>query len=232
MLSDRKKQIEFLRIALVIIGFALVFGAHVVQGYYNSLFGEISTTESYQTLAAQKALNGHMPLRDFAYSHMPLSPYLSGAIMKVVGYGLVHQRIINVIVSGLSLLAIIIALRKRLGAWEPGLAIAFVAAASPFWASIQTLGTGLAFSSLFLGISFFMAITTGPFLLRAIVFSMAAAFAIGCELNLVPVVVVLCSVFMLEIEGVKKKVIVAGLTVLFVLLTLGPFLIVAGTRLY
>ncbi len=219
---------ELPRIALIAFGAALVFGVLGWIGFYYIFHGELAPHEIFQTLAAREAMHGRIPCRDFAYTNMPLLPYLSGIATAATGYGLTDLRAANLIVAGAGLLIIILALRRRLGAIEAGFTATFVVAASPQWVWIQLSGANYAWASLFLAVAFYAAIVEQPLLRRAIVFAVAVSLAIQCELGVALLAAVLTSVLLVEIKGTKQRLITLGVAAAVFVVSLIPVVAVAG----
>ena len=49
--------------------------------------------------AAARAMEGAVPYRDFGYTQTPLFPYLLGAALKCLGFGILEFRTLNVALS-------------------------------------------------------------------------------------------------------------------------------------
>ncbi len=221
-----------LRIALVVVGLALVCGLLGWLGYNYVYHAELTAHESYVSLAARETMNGRVPCRDFAYSRMPLLLYLDGILMTMTGYGLAQQRLINLTVAALGLLVIVLAVRSRLGSFEAGLVAAFAATASPYWVWIQVRGTSYAWAGLFLAIGFLAAMSHWPPLRRAIVFAVAAALTLHSDPNMFLVTVILAAVLVVQAHGKKERLIVIGAYLGILLLAFVPMMAVVGAEVY
>ncbi|MCP4674864.1 MAG: hypothetical protein GY854_05015 [Deltaproteobacteria bacterium] len=221
-----------LRIALVILVLAFVCGLFGWLGYYYVYHAELTAHESYVSLAAHEAMTGRVPCLDFAYSRMPLLLYLDGVLMTLTGYGLTPQRLINVAVAALGLLAIVLAVRSRLGSFEPGLVAAFTAAASPQWVWIQARGTSYAWAGLFLAIGFLAAMARWSPRRRAVVFAIAAALALHSDPNTLLVTIILAAVLVLQLQGIKERLIAIGTYFGVLILAFVPMMAVVGAEVY
>lgn len=86
------------RLAWWFAGFAYlaIAGWHVLANGTNA-------DEGFYAIAARSVWEGDLPYRDFGYTQFPLYPYINGAIMQVIGFGLFEQRLAN---AGWALLTI------------------------------------------------------------------------------------------------------------------------------
>ncbi|MDD5307584.1 MAG: hypothetical protein PHU25_09730 [Deltaproteobacteria bacterium] len=217
----------WLRVALSVLGLAIVFGVYgrfVAQDLDGTA---LNADEGYYAVAARSVLEGKMPYRDFGYTQMPLLPYVNGLAMRVVGFGVLEQRAVNATWAGLGLLALILALRQRLGRLEPGIVAAFTVAASPNWIAFQTIGKSYGAAGFFLACSAAAVLVRGPVLARAGALAVAATLAVGCRLSSGPVVVLLGAALFFEARGWREKLIAAGLPIGVGVLSLAPFVLAA-----
>ncbi len=193
------------RMAFIFAGFALVFGTHLSLCIYYLNHGFMGADEGFYAIAARSVMDGRIPYRDFAYTQMPLLPYLNGLVMEIFGYTMATQRVINLVWSTIGLVAMILALRQRLGRWEPGLVAAFCVAASPHWAALQAIGTSHGAAGMFLSLSAAAVLSTFPHMRRVIAFALFATMAVGCRLSCAPVVIPLCFALALETRGRRRR---------------------------
>ena len=128
------------RIASVALGFTIVLGTYIFLSTHYLNKSAMSSDEGFYAMAGSRVMKGEIPYRDFGYTQMPLLPYINGVLMEVFGYGLLNQRTINLIWGAIGLLAIILAVRWRIGRWEPGFVAAFTVAAAPHWTHLQAMG--------------------------------------------------------------------------------------------
>jgi hypothetical protein len=211
------------RYALVALGFAAVFGTHLALTTYYLDRTNMGADEGFYALAARNALDGELPYRDFAYTQMPLLPYWNGLALEIGGYGLVEQRVVNIVWSCLGLLGIILALRQRLGRWEPGIVAAFAVAASPHWAELQAAGTSNGVAGMFLALSTGVVLTSYPIKWRAIGFGLLGTLAVGSRLSCGPVVLLLEAALVLEASGRRERLIALAVPAAFAVVGLVPF---------
>ncbi len=59
--------------------------------------GMRNADEGFYALASKLVYAGQVPYRDFAYTQTPLFPYMQGAAMELVGFGVREQRWLNVL---------------------------------------------------------------------------------------------------------------------------------------
>jgi hypothetical protein len=81
-------------------------GFYVERGLANS-------DEGFYAYASYAVMHGKLPYRDFAYTQMPVLPYLQGAIMSFTGFGVRQQRWINACLGALSV-ALGVAIWRRI----------------------------------------------------------------------------------------------------------------------
>jgi hypothetical protein len=220
------------RIALVVLGFAVVFGSHaLILGNYAES-GRMNADEGYYAIAARSALEGRLPYRDFAYTQMPLLPYLNGLVMELCGYGLTVQRAINSAWSFAALLAVVLALRLRTGSFEPGLAAAFCLAASPHLAEMTAMGK--THGAELMGMALLALAASAPLTPpgKAAWMSACGVLAVGVRLSCAPLWALLMLLPVLEARGWRERLLVLAIPVGAVLVSLGPFLLAAPEQMF
>ncbi len=211
------------KIAMVCLGFAVVFGLHLGLFSYYLDHGRMGADEGFYAIAARNVMEGEIPYRDFSYTQMPLLPYLNGAMMKVFGFGLKTQRILNIIWSCIGLLAAILALRQRLGRWEPGILAAFCVVSSPHFVQLMGMGNSHGAATMFLSLAVAAAISRFPYMRRLVAFGVFAALAVGCRLSVAPVTAVLAVIFIVEASNTRRRLLAIAVPSGFVLVLLLPF---------
>jgi hypothetical protein len=216
---------NILKISLIVLGFAVVFGLHLGLFCYYLDHGRMGADEGFYAIAARNVMEGEIPYRDFSYTQMPLLPYLNGAMMKVFGFGLKTQRILNIIWSCIGLLAAILALRQRLGRWEPGIVAAFCVVSSPHFVQMVGMGNSHGAATMFLSLATAAAISRFPYMRRLVAFGVFAALAIGCRLSVAPVLAVLAVVFLIEASSTRRRLLAIAVPSGFVLVLLLPFFV-------
>jgi 4-amino-4-deoxy-L-arabinose transferase-like glycosyltransferase len=122
----------------------LLYGA--IAGF-NIAYGAMNVDEGFYAAAARAVWQGEVPYRDFGYTQAPLLPYVNGAVMKVVGFGLFEQRTLNAVWS---LLAIVLgmALLRRRGFVGRAVLLLLLFALTPAWMYLTSLGKTYGFVSL------------------------------------------------------------------------------------
>ncbi len=220
--SKRAKQI-----ALVLLGSAVVFGTHLTLFSYYLDHHRMGADEGFYAIAARNVMEGKIPYRDFAYTQMPLLPYLNGVMMEIFGYGLLQQRAINIGWSCVGLLAIILAVRQRLGRWEPGFVAAFTVAASPHFVGMLTMGNTHGSAVMFLALSTAAVLTTFSLNKRIIGFAVFATMAMGCRLSTLSVIVPLGIVLLYEAKNWRQRIFIVALPTGVAIAALLPFFLAA-----
>jgi hypothetical protein len=211
------------RTAAVLAGFAAVLGIHAALCVHWGAHGSMGADEGLHALAAREAWDGRLPYRDFAYTRMPLLPYVNGLFARLAGDGMLIHRALGSIWGALGLVALILALRQRLGRWEPGFAAAFCVAANPHWAALQSAGAANGAAGLFLTLCAGSVLTTYPLRRRLWAFSIFAALCLGVRLSAAPPVAVLWLGLVLEAGGWRARARAAMIPAAVVAIALLPF---------
>ncbi len=213
--------------ALISAGFVLVLGTHLSLCIYYLNYGFMGADEGFYAIAARSVMEGKLPYRDFAYTQMPLLPYLNGLVMEIVGYTMTTQRAVNIVWSTIGLVAMILALRQRLGRWEPGLVAAFCVAASPHWVTLQAIGTSHGAAGMFLSLSAATVLSTFPHMRRVIAFALFATMAVGCRLSCAPVVIPLVLALALQTRERYRRLAALAIPLVTTVVVFLPFFISA-----
>ncbi len=204
-------------------GFILVLGVYLVLAVFYLNRSVMSPDESFYAMAAFRVMQGELPYRDFGYTQMPLLPYINGALMKLVGFGFVEQRAINLVWGALGILVVIFSVRSRLHRWEPGFAAAFLVAAAPHWTVLQAMGVAHGAAGCFLVVAASCVIAPMPWMRRAGLIGLFGVLSVGCRLSVAPVVVILCLVPVFEATGFKKRLIAIAIPLGLSLIIIGLF---------
>jgi hypothetical protein len=215
------------RIAVLALGFALVFGTYFTLADYYRQRGRMNADEGYYAVAARSVMEGKLPYRDFGYTQMPLLPYANGLLMSITGFGLDAQRRINVCWGALAMLTVIVALRRRLGRWEPGLVAAWCVALSPHYATFQAMGKTYAAAGFFLTACFAAVYWGGPIYRRTVAYAVFGALAAGSRLSLALPVGLAIVALLLECDTWKRRAVVVGITAVVPAVLLLPFVLAA-----
>lgn len=213
------------RVALVAMGVVAVLGVYAVISTHYRRVGVMAPDESYYTLAARNAMRGHMPYADFAYTQMPLLPYINGAVMALVGFGLPEHRLINSIWGGIGLLALMAAVRRRLGRYEPAVLVGFVIAASPRWVFLQSMGVWCGVAGMFVNLCAAAVIWPGSVKIRGGLLALFGTAAIGCRLTNAPIIAVLAAALLIEAPDFKQRAALLGAWIGTGAAALAPFVL-------
>jgi hypothetical protein len=214
------------RIAPIVFGFVAVVGIYVAISVHFRHVGLMAPDESYYTLAARSVYEGHVPYRDFSYTQMPYVPYINGFVMSIIGFGLNQHRLVSSIFGGIGLLFIIIALRQRLGSFEPAFAASFLFAASPRWGFLQSMGVWCGIAGMMLNIALAAVLWRGFFRARATVFVAAGVMAVWCRLSAAPILAVLGLIMLIQAPNLKERIYVIALSLVLAALAFLPFYLV------
>jgi hypothetical protein len=212
---------------LVAIGFLVVFGTYFALARYYLVRGEMNADEGFYAIAARSVMEGKIPYRDFAYTQMPLLPYLNGLGMTIFGFGLDAQRCIDIAWGALGLVAIVLSLRQRYGHWEPGLIAAFAVAASPHFVAFQAMGKTYAASGCFLACAFGAVLLRGTVIPRALAFALFATAAVGSRSVVILPLVPAAAALLLQSPGSRERVVVLGMVLGVGAVALLPFFALA-----
>lgn len=214
----------------VALGLAAVLGFHLFICIHYAKAGEMGADEGFYAVAARSAMEGKLPYRDFAYTQMPLLPYLNGAAMTVAGFSMDSQRMINVAWSTIGLVALVLAIRQRLGRWEPAIAAAFVACASPHWAALQGIGTSHGPAGMFLALSAAAVLSTSDHRKRVWALAAFSALAVGCRLLAAPPILFLIAALALQADGRGERIRSAAIPLGAMALANLPFFLAAPSN--
>jgi hypothetical protein len=203
-----------------------VLGVYAALAAHYHGASAMAPDESFYSLAAREAIEGRAPYRDFAYTQMPLLPYLNGAILALTDRTLAAHRAVNAVWGAIALLAVMWTVRQRTRALEPALLAGLLVAASPRWVSLQALAVWCAPTGAFLSLALAAALHRGSYWPRAVAFALAAVAACGCRLTCVPVVAAMALLFALE-GGAKRRLLTAALFVGAGVAAIAPFALAA-----
>jgi hypothetical protein len=214
------------RRAVIGAAFAGVLGVYAALAAHYHGASAMAPDESFYSVAAREAVDGRLPYRDFAYTQMPLLPYVNGALLAIAGRTLAAHRAINAVWGAFTVAAVLWIVRRRTGAIAPALLAGFLVAASPRWVSVQALAVWCAPTGAFLTIALGAALHRGSYWPRAAVFAVAAAIACGCRLTSAPIVAVMALLFALEGDA-RRRLATAALFVGVPLAAIAPFALAA-----
>jgi hypothetical protein len=206
-----------------VLGLALVLLVYAVIASYYRQVVMMAPDESFYTLAARLVWEGKLPYRDFAYTQTPHLPYLNGALLHLTGFGLDAHRAITSAWGGLGLLLMMLALRVRLGKWEPALVAGFLMATAPRWVSLQATAVWCGPAGALTAGALLAALWPGPVWRRAVPFALCGTLAIGCRLSVAPTVALLTLPLLLEAGSWRRALGVLGLCLGTGLVLFAPF---------
>ncbi|HUT79002.1 MAG TPA: hypothetical protein VM285_14990, partial [Polyangia bacterium] len=212
------------RVVPGVLGLAAVLAVYGVIAHYYRHAAMMAPDESFYTLAARLVWDGELPYRDFAYTQTPHLPYLNGALMHLAGFGLDSHRAICAAWGGLGLVLLVLAVRVRLGAWEPALLAGFLMATAPRWVSLQATAVWCGPAGACTAGALLAALWPGPIWRRAVPFALCGTLAIGCRLSCAPVVAVLILPLLLEAGSPRRALAVLGLCLGTGIVLFAPFI--------
>lgn len=210
---------------IVAVVFAVAAAVLVLRGMCNA-------DEGFYALASRLVYAGQLPYRDFAYTQAPLFPYLQGAAMEVVGFGVREQRWLNVLWDACVLGLIAWRFRQAgisaaatcvlLGFWVTSLPLFYLCVIGKTYALVQLLLVGAA-----MGLW-----DNNP--RRAVCWvAVCGVLAVGCRLTVGPVVALLY--LGVAVRAARQGVSWVFLVVLPALLgavAFGPFILAAPENAY
>jgi hypothetical protein len=183
---------------------------------------EVSPDEGTYAQAARLAMTGRLPYRDFAYSQAPVLPYVNGAGMLLLGFGVLTQRLLNAL-WGLVGLAVAMAVGRRVGRQTVAFAAGTFLVASPFWIHDLVLGNAFALSSLFVSLAALSAAGSGSPERRLAGIAIFGTLAAGCRLSMAPFGLVLAALMVTQLRSFRLVGMTAGFFALSAALVFGPF---------
>jgi hypothetical protein len=199
------------RRVLVALGFIAVFGSFFALTNYYLDMGRMSADEGFYAIASRNVMQGELPYRDFAYTQMPLLPYLNGAAMTVLGWEMDTQRAINIFWALIGVGAVLYTLRRRFGSWEPGLLAAFTVAASPYWCEFQAMGKTYGAAGMFLALATCVMLLRMPIYRKTVLVALLGTLATGCRLSLAPVIAFYVLALITEATGKRERLLVPAI---------------------
>jgi hypothetical protein len=196
---------------LVALGFIAVFGSFFALTNYYLDVGRMSADEGFYAVASRNVMQGEIPYRDFAYTQMPLLPYINGAVMSLVGWEMDTQRAINIFWALIGIVAVVYTLRRRFGSWEPGLLAAFTVTAAPYWCEFQAMGKTYSAGGMFLALATCAMLLRMPIYRKTVLVALFGALASGCRLSLAPVIAIYVLALIVEATGKRQRLLVPAI---------------------
>lgn len=215
---------NLLRIRLIglfyFTGITIVF---ILFAYYAIKNATVTTDESFYIIAAQKAISGHIPYRDFGYTQAPILPYINGFFLNIFGFEQQVQRVINMCWGYLAILIGMIFVSKLRGLMACFI-YGWVLLSSPYWIGQNYIAT--------YGLTNFLMTATGivfcsslQFNKKVILFSIFGSLAIGCRLTVAPAIIILWAFLILEGSDYRQKIKTFFIFIAVLLAILLPFFI-------
>jgi hypothetical protein len=170
-----------LRVLLAVL-LAALYAA--VAGYF-VLDGRLNVDEGFYGLAARAVMHGSLPYRDFGYTQTPLFPYLDGALMSVLGFGFVEQRLAASVWAAATVAVGAAWMWRRVSPAAAG-AFALITTASLQWVYFSHLGKATSFVSLMVLSATLVVLSGGPFRRRIALLSLFGVLAVGARLPMGP----------------------------------------------
>jgi hypothetical protein len=170
------------------VGLAVAISLHLASATFHILFGGLNVDEGFYGVAARAITQGALPYRDFGYSQPPVLPFVNGAVMRLIGFGLVQQRSVNGLWGALALGLCAWLAARRTRPWV-GLLMALAFSLWPPWMYFIHLGKAYALTSLAAAAAAWVFLERPR---RSLLFlSALAALGIGCRLASAPYFLVL-----------------------------------------
>ncbi|MFN7971303.1 MAG: hypothetical protein U0166_02985 [Acidobacteriota bacterium] len=151
---------------------------------------------------------------------MPVLPYFEGAILSVLGFGLLEQRLMNAALS-IVVLALVSTFRWRRG-WS--FVAGCVIALTPGWSYSSTTGKTFGIAQLFMTCALICALA-GPSRIRVPGCALACFGAAGSRLLLLPVTILIGVVLAAPFKTFGRRVVVASLCIVPILAVLAAALL-------
>ncbi len=193
-----------------------------VGGFYVQC-GQPNVDEGNYAYATYAVMHGQIPYRDFAYTQMPLLPYLQGEYMAVAGFGVHQERLLNAFLGTL-------AIALCAGAWHRSklhpfacLILILIWSLSLPLIYYSTIGKTYAMPELLLmAASTSLCLNLAP---RTKLFSLSflCVLAVGCRLTVAPAAFVLWCGLVALYRGQLSWTLLLGIPALSALAILGPF---------
>lgn len=141
----------------------VVIALYFISARWHVYYGALNTDEGFYAITTRSVAQGEMPYRDFGFTQPPAVLYANALPLKILGFGLFTQRIVN---GAWSALALIIAagwlVHRTNRWWAFGLVMLFSLSAP--WMHFTHLGKTYAITTLLATLStwVFLALKTGP----------------------------------------------------------------------
>ena len=166
-------------------GSLLIVGVYLAGARWHIYHGAQNTDEGFYAVATRAVAQGEMPYRDFGFTQPPLVLYANSLPLRLIGFGLFQQRVVNGVWAALALglAAGWLAGRTR-AAWGWGLGLLFATSAP--WMYFIHLGKTYGLTTLLamLAALAFLRLPAGP--RRNFVLGVLAVLGVGTRLPAAP----------------------------------------------
>jgi hypothetical protein len=152
--------------------------------------GALNIDEGFYGLASRAALSGAVPYRDFGYTQTPLFPYINGAVMRIIGFGFIEQRVVSGAWAALTTALGTAWLWRRHGRLL-GLGFAAVMASGLQWMYFAHIGKTNALVGLLVLSAVLLVAARVRLSLQIFAVSLLGVVAVGCRLPVAPFFIVL-----------------------------------------
>lgn len=104
----------------------MVLALYFISAHWHVFHGPINTDEGFYAITTRSVAQGEMPYRDFGFTQPPLTLYVNALPLRLLGFGLFPQRIVNGLWAALALgLAAVWLARRTHWTWGLGLVLLF-----------------------------------------------------------------------------------------------------------
>lgn len=223
--GDRNHRRGFLTAAIAAALYVAIASLFVFHGKPNA-------DEGFYAAISHEVMQGKLPYRDLAYTQTPLLPYVQGAAMSFIGFGVAQQRWLNVTFQAISLALVVyhLFLRRLRLTITVGLIAAWCLCIPLLY--YGTIGKTYALAQLFLIIGGLCVVGAFPPRLALVILSLSGVFALGCRLTVAPCILVLWIGFARVRAANISTTLLIAIPILFVVLLLGPFFAAAPENAY
>ena len=182
----------------------------------------LNSDEGFYLAASKAAGAGLVPYRDYAYTQMPLLPFLQAPFLEVLPASLGAIRILSMAWTTLALVLAYRILRITLGA-APTLACLAVFLVSVDALGFLSIGKTYALANLLFLAAALALFPMRPWRVRLLLLSVAGVLCVGVRLTMAPSVAVLWAGFWVLNRGEVRAVWMMGIPAALSLALIGPF---------
>jgi len=211
------------RTSLIWILGAALYGSVALFLVFN---GATNVDEGFYGLTARAAIGGALPYRDFGYTQTPLFPFIHGAVMKVIGFGFIEQRLASGLWAFLTVTVGTAWMARRRGG---ALACAFAALmiTGLQWMYFAHLGKTHAFVGLVVLLSVLVVLSDWSFGRRMLGLSLLGVLAVGCRLPVGPYFLIVWAGLLSREFSARNLASAVAFPIVLTLVLLVPFIAAA-----